>query len=391
MKNIFLAIPLLALALASCDPSYVDDGSEWSNVSKDQLQLSATAVQVDNKNSNLIHVVCKSPTNVAWQADQLIEKTTNTVSADDTIYFTKLGSQTVKCLTSNTGTMDTTELSVQVDTISYITSAISDRLCIGKTGAPSYFGTSFNKNLITVKQRTSLAGKLGNSLEITSNVNPVLCTFKWGGVTMDKNIGVLTQYALNTPSELTVTIENAAGKSETYSLGTYTAADYSDAPSEIKLLTNCDPTDVSTYSNSKTWVLSSGNNWGNGNSTDAQSGWWSTDVTGQGGSYGSMTLSFMDGKLTKTIDDPTNARGDKSSVGSFALDFGAANASKNIVCTLTTSGEGNIVFPYLINENYYETHKFEITKITSKELYLRAQHITNPSTGEGTFWHFVAK
>ena len=90
-------MPLLALALASCDPSDIEGGSEWRNVAADQLKVSATPVQVDGKNSNQIHVVCNSPTNVAWQADQLIENTTNTVSADATIYFTKLGQNTVKC------------------------------------------------------------------------------------------------------------------------------------------------------------------------------------------------------------------------------------------------------------------------------------------------------
>ena len=68
MKKIFFAMPLLALALASCDPSDIEGGSEWRNVAADQLKVSATPVQVDGKNSNQIHVVCNSPTNVAWQA-----------------------------------------------------------------------------------------------------------------------------------------------------------------------------------------------------------------------------------------------------------------------------------------------------------------------------------
>ena len=124
MKKIFFAMPLLALALASCDPSDIEGGSEWRNVAADQLKVSATPVQVDGKNSNQIHVVCNSPTNVAWQADQLIENTTNTVSADATIYFTKLGQNTVKCLTTNDGgTPEEKDLTVQVDTITYLTFA----------------------------------------------------------------------------------------------------------------------------------------------------------------------------------------------------------------------------------------------------------------------------
>ena len=69
---------------------------------------------------------------------------------------------------------------------------------------------------------------------------------------------------------------------------------------------------------------------------------------------------------------------------------GTRNESTNVICTLTTAGGGNIVFPYLINEDYYETHTFEVTKVTENEMWIRAQHVTNSNTGEGTFWHFVA-
>ena len=347
-------MPLLALALTSCDPSKIDGGAEWADVAADQLVVSATPITVDGKNSNEIHVVCSSPTNVAWQTDQLIEGTKTVVSADAKTYVTQLGTRTVRCLTTNTGGAPVMkELTVKIDTITYLTSDISNRLCVGKTGGADHFGTTFNANDIKVKQKKTADGKPGNTLVVESNTNPVLCTFDWGGTVLTNNIGEITIYQLGVAKDLTLTTLDAAG-------------------------------------NTKTWKLEAGNNWGNGSSGDKQASWWTTDVTGQGGSYGTMTFDFTKGTITKVIADESNKRGDKSSTGTFKLDFGTRNESTNVICTLTTAGGGNIVFPYLINEDYYETHTFEVTKVTENEMWIRAQHVTNSNTGEGTFWHFVA-
>ena len=349
MKKIFFAMPLLALALASCDPSDIEGGSEWGDVAADQLKVSVTPVQVDGKNSNQIHVVCNSPTNVAWQADQLIEKTTNTVSADATIYFTKLGQNTVKCLTTNDGgTPEEKDLTVQVDTITYLTDDLKNRLCVGQTGGADHFGVGFNKALIKVEQDKDAQGLPGNKLNIVSNVNPVLCTFKWGTTTLDKNIGSLTVYDMGKPLKLSVDIMDAAGNTKTIDLGEYTAQAYTEAPAEIKLITGCDPKDPTTANATKTWVLAAGNNWGNGASTDAAGSWWTTDVTGQGGSYGEMTFSWKDGTLTTTINDESNQRGDKSGTGTFKLDFSARNTSTNVICNLITTNGIHISINTLI-------------------------------------------
>lgn len=388
MKKILFAAPLLAFALASCDPSEIDGGSEWSQISPEQLSVSATPVQVDGKNSNQIHVVCSSPTNVAWEADQLIEDATHTVSSDAMIYFTQIGTHKVRCYTTNTGgEPDLTELEVRVDTVSYLTSAISERLCIGTEGAPDHFGTTFDKNLIVWEQSECSDGAKGNAITIKSNLNPVLCTFRWGTGKLDTNVGKLINFSLG-EADLELDIIKADGSTQTIKLATdLDAEEYSDFPEEIKKLTGYDPVDAPNAT--KTWVLEAGNNWGNGGSTDKQGTWWTTDVTGQGGSYGSMTFDFANGTISKVIDDPTNERGDRSSSGTFTLDFGATNESTNVLCVLKTSGGGNIVFPYLINENYAETNTFEIVTLTEEEMWLRAQH-TTPSS-EGTFWHFVVK
>lgn len=386
MKKIFFAMPLLALALASCDPSDIDGGSEWEKFDTNNLQVTATPKQVDGKNSNQVDVVCSSPVNVAWEADQLAESKTHTVASAATIYFTQLGKQKVRCLTTNVGgAPDTTYYEVQIDTISYLSTELTNRLCIGTTGAPDHFGIGFNKDAIVFKQTVCNNGKKGNSIVVSQNNNPVLCTFKWGNGKMTTSVGKLTTYALG-ESDLTVDVLDAAGNSHTVNLGKFNAEDYSDLPAAITQITGYDP--VTSPNATKTWKLEEGNNWGNGGNNDKAGSWWTTDVTGQGGSYGTMTFDFPNGKLTKVVSNEANKNGDKSGVGTFNLDFSKTNEATNVICGLTTKGS-NIVFPYLINEAYKETHTFEVVSISDKDMWIRAQHSAgNSSTWEGTFWHF---
>ena len=170
------------MAMTACNPSEIDGGSEWGALSADQVQASATPIQVDGKNGNKIHVVNTSPVVSAWDVDQLIENTTHTVATEGEVYVTKIGTNVIRCLTTNIGGTPTTkEVTVEVDTISYITPAISDRLCIGKDGAPKYFGKGYSASKIVLEQTIDkTSGKPGNSITIKSNPNPALCTFKWG-------------------------------------------------------------------------------------------------------------------------------------------------------------------------------------------------------------------
>lgn len=265
--------------------------------------------------------------------------------------------------------------------------ALSERLCIGTEGAPDHFGTGFDPDAIVIEQSICSNGKKGNSLTITANTNPVLCTFNWGTGSMDTNVGKLTYYGLGEDIELTVDILAADGSAHTYSLGTYTAEDYSDLPEAITQITGWHPEDSPT--GTKTWQLSvDGDQWGNGQ-YGSLSTWWTTTVESQGGSTGTMTFDYAAGTLTKVIDDETNERGDCSGSGTFSLDF--STATDDIVCTLETGGESNIVFPYLINEDYAETRTFQVVSLTDNELWLCAQHIDpSASADEGTFWHFQA-
>ena len=389
MKKIFFAIPFMALAMTACNPSEIDGGSEWAAITADQIQAEVEPAKVDGKNGNMIHVKATSGSVTAWDAPQLIESTTHTVTTEGDIYVTKIGTNVITVSATNTGGSPVTkQITVQVDTISYITSAISDRLCIGKTGAPTYFGQGFSKSKIVFEQTIDeLTGKPGNSITVKSNTNPSLCTFKWGSSTMTTNVGKIVTYSLDVDQELTVEYLDAAGKTGSVSLGTFKAEAYSDLPEGIKLLTGYDPETAPTAT--KTWTLVDENNWGNGGNNDKKPSWWTTTVEGQGGSNGTITFDFANSTLTKVIFDESNAAGDKSGSGEFSLDFSTTDESKSILFTLKTTEPGNIIYPIMINQGDYHPTIYDVTLLTEKDLILRAQH-TNDNTWEGCFWVFKA-
>ena len=385
MKKIFFAMPLLALALTACDPSQIEGGSEWASISADQVQATATPVQVDGKNSNRIHVTNTSPVVSAWDADQLIENTTHTVTTDGEIYVTKIGQNVIRCLTTNVGGTPTTkELTVQVDTITYITPAISERLGIGKAGGAKYFGKGFDKNKIEVKHLL-LEGSPSNTLEIVKNDNPCLCTFHWNDGKLEKNLGQISTFSIGEYELLVDWIDAAGNHGENVSLGKF-KIEAMEVPEGVTLLTGYTPENPTA---TKTWELVPANNWGNGGNNDKKPSWWTTSVVDQGGSLGTITFDFANSTLTKVVFDETNKAGDKSGSGKFSLDFTTADESKSILFTLKTTEPGNIVYPVMINQGDYHPTVYDVTVVSENELVLRAQH-TNDATWEGCFWVFQA-
>jgi len=385
MKKIFFAMPLLALALTACDPSQIEGGSEWASISADQVQATATPVQVDGKNSNRIHVTNTSPVVSAWDADQLIENTTHTVTTDGEIYVTKLGQNVIRCLTTNVGGTPTTkELTVQVDTITYITPAISERLGIGKAGGAKCFGKGFDKNKIEVKHLL-LEGAPSNTLEIVKNDNPCLCTFHWNDGKLEKNLGQISTFSIGEYELFVDWIDAAGNHGENVSLGKF-KIEAMEVPEGVTLLTGYTPENPTA---TKTWELVPANNWGNGGNNDKKPSWWTTSVVDQGGSLGTITFDFANSTLTKVVFDETNKAGDKSGSGKFSLDFTTADESKSILFTLKTTEPGNIVYPVMINQGDYHPTVYDVTVVSENELVLRAQH-TNDATWEGCFWVFQA-
>ena len=356
MKKIFFAMPLLALALTACDPSQIEGGSEWASISADQVQATATPVQVDGKNSNRIHVTNTSPVVSAWDADQLIENTTHTVTTDGEIYVTKIGQNVIRCLTTNVGGTPTTkELTVQVD-----------------------------KNKSQVKHLL-LEGAPSNTLEIVKNDNPCLCTFHWNDGKLEKNLGQISTFSIGEYELLVDWIDAAGNHGENVSLGKF-KIEAMEVPEGVTLLTGYTPENPTA---TKTWELVPANNWGNGGNNDKKPSWWTTSVVDQGGSLGSITFDFANSTLTKVVYDESNKAGDKSGSGVFSLDFTTADDSKSILFTLKTTEPGNIIYPVMINQGDYHPTVYDVTVVSENELVLRAQH-TNDATWEGCFWVFQA-
>lgn len=389
-KPIYALMLSMGALFASCDPSIVDGPSEWPMIAAEDLQVTATPIVVDGMNSNRIAVENKSQTNTQWVAPQLIENDVISATSAGEIYVTQLGAQNITVKTLNGGEMVESTLTVQVDTISYITDAIKNRLCISDDASdntvPHYFGVKFEVGDIVLEQEMAADGTPGNSIKVVSNPNPVLCTFRWGSAVMDTNVGTITTYDLiPEAAPLMVEILTASGMTRTYTLGEFSAEAYTTFPEAIQQITGWHPENAPTAT--KTWKFAEdGRQWGNGNYGDKTGTWWMTTVDTQGGSTGTMTFDFVNKTLTKTIDNPNNTRGDASGVCTFELDFSSAGG--NIICTLRTEGEGNILFPYLINEDYKEINAFQVVTSSDAELWLCGQH-TDPSNTEGTFWHFV--
>ena len=375
---------------ASCDPSIVDGPSEWSTIAAEDLQVTATPIVVDGMNSNRIAVENKSQINTQWVAPQLIEDDVVSPISAGEIYVTQLGEQNITVKALNGGELVERTMTVQVDTISYITDAIKNRLCIPEDASdntvPHYFGVYFEVGDIVFEQEMDDDGTPGNSIRVVSNPNPVLCTFKWGSATMNTNVGTITTYdLLPEASPFTVEILTASGMTRTYTLGEFSAESYTTFPEAIQQLTGWHPENAPTAT--KTWKFAEdGRQWGNGNYGDKTGTWWMTTIDSQGGSTGTMTFDFVTKTLTTTIDDPTKDKGNAAGVGTFEMDF--SSASGNIICTLRTSGNANVPYPMLINESNVVTRTFQVVTLNNAELWLCAQH-TDPSNTEGTFWHFV--
>ena len=385
MKKIFFAIPFMALAMTACNPSDIEGGSEWAAITADQIQASATPNEIDGKNGNVIHVVSSSPAVTAWDAPQLVENTTHTVTTAGDIYVTKLGTNIITVSATNKGGAPVTkEITVQVDTISYITPTISDRLCIGKSGAPKYFGVGFDKSKIEVKP-VLINGAPSNTLDIVKNENPCLCTFHWNDGKLAKNIGQISTYSLGEYELLVDWIDAAGNHGENVSLGMF-EIEAMEVPEAVTLLTGYSAENSSA---TKTWTLVDANNWGNGGNFDKNPSWWTTTVNDQGGSNGTITFDFANSTLTKVIFDESNKAGDKGGSGEFSLDFTTIDSEKNILLTLQTTEPGNIIYPVMINQGDYHPTVYDVTLLTEKDLVLRAQH-TNENTWEGCFWVFRA-
>ena len=208
MKLHHIILTLAAFgAFTACDPLTEDYTLDGSTIPADELKLSVTAKQVDGKNSNTIVMENNSPILSEWTVDG---KKQQKAYAEATVSFT--GTHTVKFrgMNANAQTFTEKEFNVQVDTIAVIPDDIATRLCIGQTGAPTYFGTTVDTSKISVS--------VNEGVVTVVNPNPVLTNWEMAGVTADKNIAQLKMTKPGT-FNLKATFTLANGKQVTVDLG----------------------------------------------------------------------------------------------------------------------------------------------------------------------------
>lgn len=219
MKSLkYFALAMLT-ALAACDP--IEDRSELesANLTADQLEITATPIVVNGKNSNEIIVENHSPLPSEWTITMGDGSNQVATSAYAKMYVLRIGQNEVKFRGLNVakGTYVEKTLSFNVDAISYLPDDIAARLCIGQEGAPSGFSTTFDPSLITWSVE-------GNVLRVC-NPNPVLSDWTCGNRTLDTNVGEIKLPSSGSyPFSITVTL--ADGTQQTVDLGTVVVKDF---------------------------------------------------------------------------------------------------------------------------------------------------------------------
>ena len=286
MKKIFFTLSSVALMLVACDPSVDDISSGFDNrVTAETVQASATPVVVNGKNTNRIVVENHSPITCQWKADQLIEAQTSSAKAYDTIYVTKTGTNTITMVCYNLNGEFRKDFAVNVEEITYLTKALSDRL-VGAKG----FGNAFDPSKVSIEQEVDKeTGLKGNVFSVT-NANGVLTDWQ----VVDKATNeVMASSNLNSDKllviadageyEIRMDYTKADGSKDSYVCGTYTIECYTNKPEIIEYLSG--ETGVSRWQ----WFQGNAAVWGNGPwASGAGPAWWTNNLDamdGQGGNH----------------------------------------------------------------------------------------------------------
>lgn len=286
MKKILLTMSSLALMLTACDPSVDDISGGFDNkVTAESVQASVAPVVVNGKATNRIVVENHSPITCQWKADQLIEAQTSSANAYDTIYVTKLGANTVTMICHNLYGEFTKEFTVNVEEITYLTKALSDRL-----GSAAAFNTNFDASKIKIEQEVDeKIGKKGNVFTV-SNKNGVLTDWKVIDkatnevmATSNLNDDKLLVIAESGEYEIQIEYMKADGSKGSHSCGVFEIECYTNKPEIIDYLSG--ETGVSKWQ----WFQGNAAVWGNGQwASGVGPAWWTNNLDamdGQGGSH----------------------------------------------------------------------------------------------------------
>lgn len=397
MKKIIFAAPLLALFFAACDPITEGGGSGFNeDVTADNVDIKATPVQINGKNTNYIVVENHSKINGQWRASQLIEDSTVTARSYDTIYVTKTGTTALNFVGINSKTRFSKSVDVSVDQIYYLTSALQTRLCVSGTAGnytskadgttPVEFNNSFDQSKISVKQ-VEANGKKGNYLTI-QNLNGNLCNWSLGTATSNKNNVEKLFVTTKGTFDLNLKYTLADGTSKTIKVGTYSVDTLSYIPEELGLLGG-----ETTSGKAWKWYAKSSNGvWGNGSYLNDQApGWWKVqyaDIDGQASGKGTIEKdgSGVTAVFNRLAGTYTKNNGD---TGTYIYDVtdhapGAADGWDKGSITFKNV---NIPMGYLVNNGNAIPDKYYVVKLTNHFLTLCAPE---PGSGSGgTAWYWV--
>lgn len=317
MNKLYIAMAAAALAgLTACDPDKDDIGSGFdaSGITADNIQATATPIVVDGKNTNKIVVECTSPITVQWTVDQLIEASTLSSKSYDTLLVTKTGNVDIALKAYNRVTDINKVLTVKVDVLSTLTSAITDRL--GED--VNAFDDSWSDDKVTIEQETD--GGIKGNVWTVSNKNGVLT--EWFLIDKDTK-EVKTSSTLNSDKllvisdkgnyEITMKRYYTTGASDSISLGSYEVTGWTTKPEVVEFL--------SGDNNKTTWKWYTGNAavWGNGP--------W---ASGNGPAWWTVNLADIDGQAAEKV----NGVGRNGKDASFTLDFttGIATSADGAQC-----------------------------------------------------------
>lgn len=395
ITNILLGLFVLSGLLTSCDPMTENGPSDSQEVyTADGIAsyISATPIQVNGKNSNKIVVENKAKVDCQWRAAQLIEDSTVSASAYDTIYVTKTGANAVRFQGKNFSTNITKDLSVNIDQITYLTSDLMSRLCISgsegsytpaKDGAPSSFGNTFDASKVKVVQEMTNDGKKGNRIYVY-NTNPTLSDWTFGTAKSNKNVASL--FVSNTGTyPLSLKYTKADGTTGTLDLGTYTVEAFSYIPDYL----------INLFGESgvKTWVWDDKADplWGNGSFPgDKKPSWWGVNLSGidaQAESRpGGVAENGKDASFTFNLGNMTMTK-NTGTTGTFSFDMDDIYKENWNVGSMKFKNV-NIPMGFKINDGNAVPDKFYIVNLDATHLVFCCM---SNSGWEGWFCCFKAK
>lgn len=368
-KIITFASVLAGILTIACTPLEDRATLETKDLTADELQITATPLVVDGKNTNEIIVENHSPILSEWTLGS--EKST---AASHTFLARKTGENTIH-FRGLLGMQKYVEkdLTVQVDVISTIPDDIASRLCLGFEGAPDHFGTTFDESLIEISTEKNVVK--------VRNGNPVLTDWTCGNATLDKNVGEMKMPGAGEYS-ISVTVTLADGTTKTIDLGTVIVKDY-DLPQIVLNLVG--------EHGEKTWVFAGESYYGVGGYMETINQWALDASLGYFTGYFGMTGEEK-GSMTLNVKGEMNIA-PTGRAGTFSYDFPDAHGWHVGTLSCSIPIVGGIAFDINTQQPSYTPTEYFVVSCDAERLVLGATCTPGDDLHDWTmctFWVFKA-